>query len=108
MTLAGPHETRKHDRDTDALTLCTRCRERCCVRIKTFRSEQNGEKREGAVDSGEWLLLFSEHFYSAECTTGEVCGLQERACPWAQSCRRGNRAALTMISQGPHLGPYVL
>lgn len=36
VTLAGSHETRKHDRDTDALTLCTRCWERYCVRIKTF------------------------------------------------------------------------
>lgn len=57
------------------------------------------------MDPGERLLFFSGHFYSEECTTAEVCGLRERACLWAQSRGRGNRAALTMIPQGPHLGP---
>lgn len=60
------------------------------------------------MGSGEWLLFFQGIFYSEECTSGEVCRLRERACLWAQSRGRGNRAALTVISQGPHLGPYIL
>lgn len=56
------------------------------------------------MDLGE-RLFFSGHFYSEECTTAEVCGLRERACLWAQSRGSGNRAALTMIPQGPHLDP---
>lgn len=85
VTLAGSHETRKHDRDTDALTLCTRCWERYCVRIKTFRSEQSGKTAGGCRGFGGVASLLFRAFSTVRMHYWRGVRAPGRACLWAQS-----------------------